>query len=150
MIFWRCCVEAAVLSRTSTSACKDTRSNISFLTADQRAGGSIQCAFVGLAEFSGHTPATTDSFTLAAKADTLRSINHLGFRPYGLGGGVGRGRRVGRGLGVTLGVEVGLTLGEGLVVAVGVAVGSRCRWWGRSNRWRCRWSWSRSRESELA
>ena len=126
MIFWRCCVEAAVLSRTSTSACKDTRSNISFLTADQRAGGSIQCAFVGLAEFSGHTPATTDSFTLAAKADTLRSINHLGFRPYGLGGGVGRGRARRQKPGWGPWVK-GLTLGEGLVVAVGVAEGTRCR-----------------------
>jgi len=95
-----------------------------FLPQISERGWLNAAGFVGLAEFAGDTPATTDSLHSSSEADTLRSISHLGFRPYGLGGGVGRGRRVGRGLGVTLGVDVGLTLGEGVVVAVGVAVGT--------------------------
>ena len=129
MIFWRCCVEAAVFSRRSAFACEDTRhaplhpiEHVILYRGAATEGGPMRWTFPGLAEFAGDTPAATDFFTLPPKP-ILRSINHRGFRPYGLGGGVGRGRRVGRGLGVTLGVEVGLTLGEGVVVGAGVAVG---------------------------
>ena len=67
MTFWLCCVEAAVSSRRSAFACEDTRWNVSFLTADQRAGSLNAWAVVGLAEFAGDTPAATDFFILPAK-----------------------------------------------------------------------------------